>query len=43
MPDKCIPCSTSCKTCDGKADFCTSCVDYKRLDPLNNRCLDACV
>jgi hypothetical protein len=41
--DACSDCNTAvgCDTCQGEADFCTSCISPKYL--FNNTCVDECV
>jgi hypothetical protein len=40
--DACSDCNTAvgCDTCEGEADFCTSCISPKYL--FNNTCVDQC-
>ena len=41
---RCLPCDSTCLTCDGQADFCTSCSASGSFNYLfNNKCLeDSC-
>ena len=41
--DECLPCSSSCGTCEGDANHCTSCAQDSDLRfLLNNKCLTSC-